>query len=122
MPSLTNRISPRIGLAVATAVTGLVLAGGVSIAALIGWVRPAEALTGSVQATAATNTFAPPQIVLVPVTPAATQVGTSTSSSVQFARTSSATGPANATRSHEADFEGARRAPVQLGHGERDDD
>ncbi len=50
MASSSTGISPRMGLAIASAVTGLVLAGGASVASLVGWIGPVQAVTNTVQA------------------------------------------------------------------------
>ncbi|HEX8966909.1 MAG TPA: hypothetical protein VF937_03450 [Chloroflexota bacterium] len=43
-------VSRHVGLAIATAVTGLVLAAGVSIATLVGWLGPTRAVNEPAQA------------------------------------------------------------------------
>jgi hypothetical protein len=121
---MTTGVSRRTGLAIATAVTGLVLAAGVSVAGLVGWVRPAQAVTDTVPASApAPSSMTAPQVVLVPVAPVTTPAQPpATSASLAGAMTSdgpsTASGALVASRHTERDrSEGAR-----LPHGERDDD
>ena len=79
LPTTTTALSPRFGLAVAAAVTGLVLAGGVTLASVLGWVGPRQLTASSAEAPAApplslpasaVSDTSPPQVVLVPVVPA----------------------------------------------------
>ena len=78
MASNNTGISRRMGVAIATAVTGLVLAGGASVASLVGWIGPAQAVTSTAQASTpeqaslSATTFATPHVVLVPIAPMAT--------------------------------------------------
>jgi hypothetical protein len=77
MQPISTAFSPRLGLAIAAGVTGLVLAGSVTLATLVGWVQPAQSPTASAQSVEpgviSTNLFesgvATPQVVLVPVMP-----------------------------------------------------
>jgi hypothetical protein len=78
MAPRTTGVSKRMGLAIATAVTGVVVAAGVSLASLVGWVRPAQAVSNTVPANTlvatglSADTSATPQIVLVPIAPVTT--------------------------------------------------
>lgn len=106
MVSTTSGISRRMGLAIATAVTGLVLAAGVSVASLAGWVRPAQAVTDT-QSSIMESISATPQVVLVPLAPVtATAQAPATSANLAGALTSTA---------HQSE---SARVP----HRERDDD
>ena len=127
MTSSTTGIPRRIGMAIATAVTGLVLAAGVSIASLVGWIGPAEAVSTTVQANAPeqaslpANTVATPQVVLVPIAPVTARQPATTVSLAGAeitTRPSTAGGPFGASRhTEDGRSEGAR-----VWHGERDDD
>jgi hypothetical protein len=125
MPSTSSGVSPRMGLAIATAVTGLVLATGVSVGSLVGWVRPAQLVTETVAASAPVqtswmaDTSATPQVVLVPIAP----VSASAQSPVGNARLaggalSTASEVLGASRHTDRNRSESPRAI----HGERDDD
>jgi hypothetical protein len=87
MQPTSTAFSPRLGLAIAAGVTGLLLAGGITVATLVGWVQPAQSAAVSVQSAqpAATSAnlsdsaVAAPQVVLVPVMPAGATVQTAPS-------------------------------------------
>jgi hypothetical protein len=106
MASTTSGVSRRMGLAVTTAVTGVVLAAGVSVASLAGWVRPAQAVTDT-QSNIMQSASATPQVVLVPIAPVtATAQPPATSANLAGALTSTA-------RQSES---------TRVPHRERDDD
>jgi hypothetical protein len=79
MASTNTDNSKRLSLAIATAMAGVVLAAGVSVASLLGWVKPADAGDGSGQISIAAQAEIPvtapstPQVVLVPVAPTSPQ-------------------------------------------------
>ena len=58
-------LSPRTGLAIAAAVTGLILAGGATLAASLGWLRAPAAQASAVSAAPAGVTASPPAVVPV---------------------------------------------------------
>lgn len=57
----SKAISPRLGLALAAAVTGVLLAGGVTLASLLGWLQPGQ--VGSASASANVQDDPPPQLM-----------------------------------------------------------
>jgi hypothetical protein len=76
MPPTSTPSSPRQGFAIAAGVTGLVVAAGITIATLLGWVRPAQTPTASAETSQAAipvampeSPMGTPQVVWVPVTP-----------------------------------------------------
>lgn len=75
MASTSTGSSKRLSFAIATAVAGVVLAAGISVASLLGWVKPADAGAASGQNSIAAQADLPvaapstPQVVLVPVVP-----------------------------------------------------
>jgi hypothetical protein len=123
MANTNSENSKRLGLAIATAVTGLVLAGGISAISLLGWVKPAEAGAGPAQTGVAALADLPliSQVVLVPIAPLSPQSPTVAANPVapDVALTSSPSGEA----ARVSGDEGAERTQVQrVRHGERDDD
>jgi hypothetical protein len=119
-----------MGLAIATAVTGLVLAGGASVASLVGWIGPAHAVTSTVQANTSeqaslsANTFATPQVVLVPIAPMATTSAQLPATGASLAGAETSNGPSTATGVFVASrhTEDARSQSGRMPRGERDDD
>ncbi len=129
MASSRTGISGRTGLAIAAAITGLTLAGGVSVASLVGWIRPALPATDTLQASVLeqvsvpANTQATPQVVLVPVAPVTT--------SAQQAPTAVSVPGAELTSGRSTDagafvasrqVERSRSDGARVPHAERDDD
>ena len=129
MASKTTGISRRMGLAIATAVSGLVLAGGASVASLVGWIGPAQAVTSTVQASTreqaslSADTFATPQVVLVPIAPMATSTQPPATGAT-FGRAETSKGPSTASGALVASrhAEDGRSEGARVPHGERDDD
>jgi hypothetical protein len=129
MASSTQGISRGMGMAVATAVTGVVLAGGVSVASLAGWIGPAQAVSNRLQASAPeqtnllANTSATPQVVLVPIAPVTTSAQQpATTVSLAGAETTarpSIAGGAFGTWRHTED---GRSEGARVPHEERADD
>ena len=129
MASNNKGILRRLGLAIATAVTGLVLAGGASVASLVGWIGSAQAVTSTVQASTpeqaslSANTFATPQVVLVPIAPLATSAQLP-ATDVTLASAETSNRPSTATGAFVASrhTEDGRSEGARVPHGERDDD
>jgi hypothetical protein len=121
MTSTTTGASQRMRLAIATAVTGVVLATGVSVASLVGWVRPAQAFTNT-QPSLTASASATPQVVLVPIAPVTTSAQPLATNAVTGAVSSNgpstAAGALVSSRHTNSDRSEAARVP----HGERDDD
>ena len=128
MASTTTGNSKRLSLAIATAVAGVALAAGISVASLLGWVKPANAGAGAGQTSVAAQADIPmaapstPQVVLVPVAPTSPQPLSTVAVNppvANLARPSSESGQA----SRALRVEREQRPPgVRASHGERDDD
>jgi hypothetical protein len=127
MASTSPGNSKRLSLAIATAATGVVLAAGISVGSLLGWVKPANAGAGSVQASSAARADIPvtasstPQVVLVPIAPTSPQSPTVPLNApvADLARPSLDSG--EASRGSRGERE-QRPAIVRATNGERDDD
>ena len=129
MAANSTAISRRMGLAIATAVTGLVLAGGASVASLVGLIGPAEAVTSTVQASTpepaslSANTFVKPQVVLVPIAPLATYAQLpAAGATLVGAETSNPPSTASGALVQPRHAEDGRSEGARMAHGERDDD
>ena len=127
MASTTTDNSRALSLAIATAVAGVALAAGISVASLLGWVNPADGGAGSGQTSVAAQADIPvaapstPQVVLVPVVPTPPQSPSVALNppGADLARPSSAA--AQASRALRGERE-QRPSVVRASHGERDDD
>jgi hypothetical protein len=127
MATTSTGNSKRLSLAIATAVAGVVLAAGISVASLLGWVKPADAGAGSGQTSIAAQAQIPanapstPQVVLVPVAPRPPQSLTLALNppAGDLARPSSDSGEASRISRGERE---QRPTPVRATQGERDDD
>jgi hypothetical protein len=83
----TSGFSPRMGLALAVGMAGLVLAAGVTATTLLGWLGPAKATAVAAESSsppaplggAADPAMSTPHVVLVPVTPAGPAVASGVS-------------------------------------------
>lgn len=130
MTSNSTGISRRMGLAIATAVTGLVLAGGASVGSLVGWIGPALAVTSTVQASTpeqaslSASTLATPQVVLVPIAPMATTSAQVPATGASLASAETSNGPSTATELlvGSRHTEEGRSQSGRIPRGERDDD
>ena len=124
MASNSSGISRRMALAIATAVTGLVLAGGVSVVSLVGWIGPAQPATDTVQASATEQaSLSATQVVLVPIAPVTTSAQ-QPPTGVSLARAETTTRPSTAEGAFGASrhTENGRPEGSRVRHGERDDD
>ncbi len=74
-PTSTSTLSPRTGLAIAAAVTGLTLAGGATLASALGWLQPSAPLAAAAEPASAAVVAAPDEasatIAAPPAVPAA---------------------------------------------------
>jgi hypothetical protein len=134
MPATTTTpFSPRLGLAVAAAITGLILAGGVTLASVLGWLGPpAQAAAVSLNAEGASSLTqqaattigdtSAAQVVLVPVVPADGSVQQGTALANFSSPSTPASGWARESAQHQENNEHKTQKPIQLARGDNDDD
>lgn len=129
MASSTTGVSQRMAMATAAAITGLVLAGGISIATVAGWVRPAQTVNETAQtsppgqASLPAVTSTSPHVVLVPIAPAATSAQPP-AAGASVGGVEASIGPSTAAGAFVASrhTERARSEGGTALYGERDDD
>ena len=137
MASTPTTLTPRRGLAIAAAAAGLLLALGVTVAALLGWLRAPSLASASASADRAALSVgsdvnaAAPQLVLVPVAPASSAavpqnvVADATLGGTVWPPQAEDVNTTRVATAHSEDTRASRskqRSVAQRGGGERDDD